>query len=216
MPLFCTIPRASGAKSPEWKGAYHRPAERASLTQQDRFKVAATQNSTKWYNSSAKLHPASATGVVQIYDPTTKSFVDHPESTWDDPIVDLDGPFVYFLSTVNVDRLEPAFEISPLSRTIPSTEASCEIVIVRPLRDPSLDSDNPETRTTFRDKLWAVLGAVYKKGSHIDLGYDDEGNIVENASGPAVVEYVRCGGWEWAPVGLSFLKLWSFHPKVIF
>jgi hypothetical protein len=63
--------------------------------------VAAEQNSNKWYNSWVKLLPAPAAEVVEIYDPSTKSFVPHPESE-DDPIIDLGGPFAYFLATVNV------------------------------------------------------------------------------------------------------------------
>lgn len=141
---------------------------------------------------------------MHIYDPCSRSFVPHPESTSDDPVVDLDGPFVYFLSTVNVDRLEPAFVVSPLRRSIPPSAGkggpSCDVVIVRPLRDPSLTSDSPDSRSGFRDKLWAVLGAVYKEGTHVDLLYDERGSIVQAGDGPTVVEYIRCGGWEWIPV----------------
>jgi hypothetical protein len=64
--------------------------------------VAAERNGEKWYKSWVKLLPAVATEVVQIYDPATKTFVDHPESDDDDVIVELDGPFAYFLATVNV------------------------------------------------------------------------------------------------------------------
>lgn len=147
-----------------------------------------------------KLLPAPAAGKVQIYDPATKTFGDHTESDNDDPIVDLDGPFVYFLSTVNVDRLEPAFRITPLARAIPPVEATCEVVIIRPLRDPSHSWDNPEARVAFEPKLWAVLGAAYQEGAHIDLRYDESGEIVMTGDGPTVVEYIRCGGWEWIPV----------------
>jgi len=113
--------------------------------------------------------------------------------------VDLDGPFVYFLSTVNVDRLEPSFRITPLARAIPSVEASCEIVIIRPLRDPVTTWDNPTAREAFVPKLWAALTAAYREGAHVDLRYDDKGEIVTTGDGPTVVEYIRCGGWEWIP-----------------
>ncbi|KAJ6546412.1 hypothetical protein DFH09DRAFT_1170959 [Mycena vulgaris] len=166
----------------------------------ERFKVAAEQNSTKWYSSWVKLLPAPAAEVVQIYDPSTKSFVAHPESEpEDDPIVDMDGPFAYFLATVNVDRLEPAFMISPLASRIPPTEAVCDLVIVRPFRSPTISVDTPETRAAFVSTLWKVSGAAYRNGSHIDLRYDENGEVTSEGDGPTVVEYIRCGGWEWIP-----------------
>ncbi|KAJ7470493.1 hypothetical protein FB451DRAFT_1176499 [Mycena latifolia] len=166
----------------------------------ERFKVAAQQNVNKWCNSWVKLLPAPAAEVVQIYDPSTKGFVPHPESQFeDDPIVDMDGPFAYFLATVNVDRLEPAFMISPLASRIPPTEAVCDLVIVRPFRSPTVSVDTPETRAAFASTLWTVLGAAYRSGSHIDLRYDSNGEITSEGDGPSVVEYIRCGGWEWIP-----------------
>ncbi|KAG5645856.1 hypothetical protein DXG03_005198 [Asterophora parasitica] len=165
----------------------------------ERFKIAAQKNSTKWYTSYVKLLPAPGAGRVQIYDPSVKAFVTHPDSDGDDPIVDLDGPFAYFLSTVNVDRLEPKFRITPLSRALPPDEASCEVVIVRPLRDPSVEWDTKEARESWVSKLWQIMGGAYQDGVHIDLRYDEKGKIVTGGEGPLVVEYVRCGGWEWIP-----------------
>lgn len=164
-----------------------------------RFKVAAQKNSTRWYDGHVKLFPSSSTGVIQIYDLATQSFIVHPGSTVDDPNVNVDGPFSYFLSTVNVDRLEPSFRITPLARSIPSSGNTCEIVIVRPLRDPAISRDSPEERTAFAQKLWTILGEAYKDGSHINLRYDHYGEVGTEGNGPAVVEYVRCGGWEWIP-----------------
>ncbi|KAF5373094.1 hypothetical protein D9758_001758 [Tetrapyrgos nigripes] len=165
----------------------------------ERFKVAAQQNSDKWYNGYAKILPAASTGVVQLYDPATKSFVDHPDCDEYNSVVDIAGPFAYFLSTVNVDRLEPAFEITPLTRKIVPSEATCDLMIVRPLRDPSLQMDSPETRSGFSTKLWKILGGAYQKGAHVDLRYDDKGEIGTEGEGCVVVEYLRCGGWEWIP-----------------
>ncbi|KAJ7687568.1 ATP-NAD kinase-like domain-containing protein [Mycena olivaceomarginata] len=166
----------------------------------ERFKVAAQQNSTKWYNSWVKLLPAPGAEVVQIYDQSAGAFVDHPESHSDDPIVDLDGPFAYFLATVNVDRLEPAFMISPLSSRIPPTEAACDLVVVRPFRSPNVSADTPETREAFVPTLWKVLGEAYHQGSHVNLRYNEKGEATTEGDGPSVVEYIRCGGWEWIPV----------------
>ncbi|KAH0584201.1 hypothetical protein J132_00556 [Termitomyces sp. J132] len=165
----------------------------------ERFKVAAQRNMTTWYNSYVKLLPTPGPGRIQIYDPTTKTFVDHPESDEVDPIVHVDGPFVYFLSTINVDRLESAFRITPLARSIPTAEATCELVFVRPLRDPSISVDSTESRMIFMSKLWAVMSTVYQDGAHIDLRYSSEGKITSSGDGPVVVEYIRCGGWEWSP-----------------
>ncbi|KAG6850466.1 hypothetical protein H0H93_012887 [Arthromyces matolae] len=147
-----------------------------------------------------RLLPAPDTGKVQIYNPATQTFVDHPESNEADPIVDLDGPFAYFLSTVNVDRLEPNFRIAPLAQRIPSKEATCEVVLVRPMRDPSIHLDSSESRSSFVPKLWTVLTAAYQDGAHIDLRYTSNGDVTASGDGPVVVEYIRCGGWEWIPV----------------
>lgn len=154
----------------------------------------------KWYSSFVKLLPIPSTGMVQIYNPATHMFVSHPDSDKEDPIVALDGPFVYFLSTVNVDRLETAFRITPLARAIPSLEASCEVLILRPLRDPSITEDHAQAREAFVPKLWHVLQNAYNDGQHINLRYDGDGNIISDGDGPAVLEYFRCGGWEWIPV----------------
>ncbi|KAH8829703.1 hypothetical protein DL96DRAFT_1527404 [Flagelloscypha sp. PMI_526] len=168
----------------------------------ERFKIAAQQNSTRWANASVKLLP-DRTGHVQVYDPTSNSFVassessDYPE---DDIIVDLDGPFAYFLSTVNVDRLEPGFRITPLQRDIPPSKGTCELVVVRPSRDPSFEWDTPEAREAFVPKLWEVLQSAYKEGEHVTLRYAPDGSIVDSGEGRPVVEYFRCSGWEWYPI----------------
>ncbi|KAK7447057.1 hypothetical protein VKT23_014268 [Stygiomarasmius scandens] len=171
----------------------------------ERFKAAAQQNSGKWYLGNAKILPAASTQVVQIYDPKTESFINHPDCDDDDDdgeynsIVDVPGPFAYFLSTVNVDRLEPAFQITPVARKIVPSEATCDLMIVRPLRDPSVRMDSAETREGFTSKLWKVLQGAYQEGAHLKLRYNEEGDVVTDGDGPTVVEYVRCGGWEWLP-----------------
>ncbi|KAJ3998046.1 ATP-NAD kinase-like domain-containing protein [Lentinula boryana] len=165
----------------------------------ERFKVAAEQNSTKWYNSSAKILPVASLGVVQLYDPETKEFISHPDADEDDPFVDLYGPFAYFVSTVNVDRLEPAFRITPLAKDITPSEATCDLVVVRPFSDPTVSMDTPEAREIFSTKLWDIMTAAYENGNHVNLQYDEEGNLTTEGEGPLVVEYIRCGGWEWIP-----------------
>jgi hypothetical protein len=164
----------------------------------ERFKVAARNNITQWYSSHVKLLPASSAQSVEIYDPDQKTFVTHEDSD-DHGIVDVYGPFTYFLSTVNVDRLEPTFRITPLASDFASSEVSLDLVMIRPHRDPTFVMDTIEARNAFAEKSHAVLTAAYQDGSHINLRYTDDGKITSEGTGPTVVEYIRCRGWEWIP-----------------
>lgn len=159
----------------------------------ERFKIAAQQNKTRWYRSRVKLSPVPSTGSVQVYDPDLNALVPFKGS------LDLSGPFAYFLSTVNVDRLEPTFRIAPQFSTAPPDGTSLDVVIVRPQRDPVFTSDTPQAREAFGTKVFTVLTAAYQDGSHIRLRYKENGDISEDNDGPTVVEYFRCGGWEWIP-----------------
>jgi len=89
--------------------------------------------------------------------------------------------------------------ISPLASRISPAEAVCDIVIVRPFRSTAVSTDTPETRAAFVQTLSKVLGAAYRNGSHVNLRYDTTGEVVEQGEGLTVVEYVRCGGWQWIP-----------------
>jgi diacylglycerol kinase family enzyme len=168
----------------------------------ERFKVAAMSNITRWYSSQVKLLPALSARTVEIYDPDQKTFTAHQDSD-DHGIVDVNGPFAYFLSTVNVDRLEPAFRITPLVSELVPSEVSLDIVMVRPHRDPTFVTDTLEVRKAFAEKAIVVLTAAYQDGNHINLKYTDGGKITSEGTGPTVVEYIRCGGWEWIPVSLT-------------
>ncbi|GBE82572.1 Sphingosine kinase 1 [Sparassis crispa] len=174
-------------------------ALRSSVPGIERFKVAARQNITRWYRATVRLHPAMNAGRVHIYDPAEGKFVPHPQSTKDAPLV-LEGPFAYFVSTVNVDRLEPQFRITPLQSDFKPTEASFDLVVVRPFRDPSISVDSEGTRAAFAPKLGSVLQAAYRNGAHASMRYANDGSTVDEGNGPTVVEYFRCGGWEWKPV----------------
>lgn len=178
---------------------------RATIPGIERFKVAAKQNSTKWYNSHVKLLPVASLGFVQVYDPDTKAFI---SADVDDSVVDIHGPFAYFLSTVNVDRLEPAFRITPLAKDITSSEATCDLVIIRPFEDPTVSMDTPEAREAFVHKLWEALQGAYENGNHINLRYNEKGEVGTEGDGPFVVEYFRCGGWEWIPVCLNSIHVY--------
>jgi len=175
-------------------------ALRVEIPSIERFKVAAHQNITRWYSGCAKLFPSESTRVVEIWNPFDKEFVPHAESDEDTPHVDIDGPFAYFLSTVNVDRLEPLFQIAPLVTAEPRTGAFLDIVIIRPYRDVSLGGlEAEEERKRFAEKSGEVLRAAYQSGNHVNLRYDSTGKVVSEGEGELVVEYFRCGGWEWIP-----------------
>ncbi|OSD02733.1 hypothetical protein PYCCODRAFT_299500 [Trametes coccinea BRFM310] len=176
-------------------------ALRASDPTIERFKTAAYQNITRWYYASVKLFPRKGPEVVEVYDPAERAFVPHENSAEDEPIVDLIGPFSYFLSTVNVDRLEPAFRITPRAKETleESSPAALDLIMIRPMRDPSYTMDSEEARKAFAEKVGAVLGAAYQDGAHINLRYAEDGSITTEGDGPTVVEYIRCGGWEWEP-----------------
>ncbi|KAI0303451.1 ATP-NAD kinase-like domain-containing protein [Multifurca ochricompacta] len=171
-------------------------ALRASIPGIERFKLAAAQNATTWYRARARL-----LAPIQRYDITSGAFVPVTPNSHGNPEehLELPGPFAYFLSTVNVDRLEPFFRIAPLQRTLPPPHGAqtMDVLIVRPLRDPSLDGKSGEAeRERFKERLWEVLGAAYRDGAHIHVRYAEGDGKTD---GPPVVEYFRVGGWEWIP-----------------
>lgn len=167
----------------------------------ERFKVAAQQNITRWYRSHVRLLPILSTGNIQVYDPDMDGFVSHQGS------LDMSASFAYFLSTVNVDRLEPAFRITPLMSRIPSQDVSLDVVVLRPERDPAFASNTSASREAFASKIGTVFSGTYQDGKHISFRFGQDGHIGEHSSGPAVVEYFRCGGWEWMPVGSSTILI---------
>lgn len=172
-------------------------ALRASVPGIDRFKIAAQQNITRWYSARVKLLPKAGLSSVEWYDPAQAKFI-HIE----DP-VELEGPFAYFLSTVNVDRLEPAFRITPLHLASGTISSSLEVVVLRPLRDPSIRDSSDESKSQFASTSGLILGAAYNDGAHVRMRFDKHGSITENGDGASVVEYYRCGGWEWFPVSVQ-------------
>ncbi|KAK7693056.1 hypothetical protein QCA50_002621 [Cerrena zonata] len=168
----------------------------------ERFKIAAQENITRWYRAKVRLLPLTSDppSTVGVYDISTRQF---RQISHNADVIELEGPFAYFLSTINVDRLEPAFRISPLHTTLPSTTSALDVVIVRPLRDPSIKGSGEETdRIRFAEKSGVVLGGAYRDGAHVHMIYGDEGSVKEGQGeedSSSVVEYYRCGGWEWAP-----------------
>jgi hypothetical protein len=173
-------------------------ALRASVPGIERFKLAAEQNSTTWYRSSLNLLPP-----VQQYDINAGAFTDVVREDEVGGLMGLDGPFAYFLSTVNVDRLEPFFRVTPLQRTLPPPPDAhtMDVLVVRPSLDISLEGKcDEETRERFKEKIWGVFNAAYQDGAHIKAQYDPPDGKTKRMP---VVEYFRVGGWQWIPVSLS-------------
>lgn len=181
----------------------------------ERFKIAAQENITRWYQAKVRLLPLEPDSPVKVYDIPSRQFRRPSGSDMtntSDPI-ELEGPFAYFLSTINVDRLEPAFRITPLYTSLPPSKPALDIVMVRPLRDPSIKGSDPGAeRSRFAEKSGLLLGGAYRDGAHVRMIYGDEGSIEEDqgqAFSTSVVEYYRCGGWEWVPV--SWLNTVKCH-----
>jgi hypothetical protein len=62
--------------------------------------------------------------------------------------------------------------------------------------------DTAEARAAFVPKVTEVLYAAYRDGAHVDMVYAPDGSVVGSAEageGKPVVEYFRCGGWQWVP-----------------
>lgn len=200
-------------------------ALRATMPGIERFKIAAQQNASYWYHARARLHPMpfvtgashqqSHGGAVLKYDATHGTFIRLTEDTYE-----LEGPFSYFLTTVNVDRLEPAFRIAPIARSHPPppTVPSIDVVVIRPLQDPVIkhqmqaDTTGGEaSRLQFAEKLWTVMGGAYADGKHLNFRYPSAsengpgGPVSEEGKGPYVVEYFRVSGWDWIPVSPFFI-----------
>jgi len=179
--------------------AYRLKAQR-DIVGVERFKVAAMENISNWYYSSVELRPLpSGEGHNCLkYDSATRRFEPWAETS-------LEGPFEYFLSTVNVDRLEPDFCIAPLQSRIPgdsgNNQSHMDLVIIRPYRSPKLKGrqDNEENRKAFEEISIAALGHAYKDGAHVDLQYTADGSYTLSDGVEQIVEYFRCGGWEWTP-----------------
>lgn len=173
---------------------------RSTISGLERFQVAAMKNVTNWYSSNVKLlGPDGHTSEgVQYYDLDTDSIVGHPEAK-STSTLSFKGPFSYFLSTVNVDRLEPTFYITAPFTTHPppANSRSMEIIIIRPARNPAYSGDGETERGKFAQEVISkVFPAAYDNGAHVGLRYE----VGESGKGKEIVEYYRAAGWEWTPV----------------
>ena len=145
---------------------------------------------TRWSSATLQLPDG-----YSIYNPVTHSF----EDTASIPTT-LEGPFAYFLSTVNVDRLELEFNITPLASTLPPIGPGFEIVVVRPARDPAFNGTDDAARQAFAAKSGPLVMAAYQRGAHIKWRYGKDGQPgLEDSEGEFLVEYLRAPSWVWVP-----------------
>jgi hypothetical protein len=171
-------------------------AEHPSLA---RFKLAAQANIARWYAADVALLPLPAplpgTGTAVLRYTPGGALAPAQDTA-------LAGPFAYFLSTANVDRLEPDFCIAPLVVRQPAAGPALDVVVLRPGRDGALAGAGAP-QDVFADKVGRVLGAAYAEGAHVDMVFapDADGSVRAHSAGAGepVVEYFRCGGWEWTP-----------------
>jgi hypothetical protein len=163
----------------------------------ERFKVAAAQSITQW--SDARLvikYP------YQVYDIRLGAFCTKLSPTSTEDTAEYHGPFAYFLTTTNVDRLEKDFRITPLATSVQFTDDAVdrgwmEVLMIRPTIHISSDlvGPNENARKEFAATTVKVLQAAYNDGSHLKVVY---GTPEENST--SVVEYLRVREWQWIPV----------------
>lgn len=175
-------------------------ALRASHPGVERFKLAAHRNASVWWDGTLRL-----LGRPSIYSPLTSEWV--PLS---DGACTLPGPYSYFVSSL-ISRFETNFVVAPLRSPLhllaPETP-SLDLVLIRPLRHPATrraweaagdDAAKQEAvRTGFVSQVWEVTGGMYDGGKHVDAVYEPDGAD----EGIAVVEYIRCEGFEWQPASI--------------
>jgi len=83
------------------------------------------------------------------------------------------------------------------------------------MRDPTILEDTPEARLKFVPKAWQVLTDAYQNGSHVRLTYTKDGQLTTDPDSTSVVEYIRCGGWEWTPVrNITMFRRCTLIPDV--
>ncbi|QRW27271.1 diacylglycerol kinase catalytic domain-containing protein [Rhizoctonia solani] len=175
---------------------------RAAIPGVERYTEAAKQNIHKWSHATVRFKPPLSGKPILLFDPASDEFVETATKE-----LSIDGPFAYFLSTVNVDRLESGFVITPLASKIKPDADVMDIVVIQPLNSPQVSGDTEEERAKFAQILMGSMGAA-RSATHTHLRYNREKNSSEgpseSADGPLVVQYYRCGGWEWMPVGSLF------------
>ncbi|KAF8682270.1 Sfi1 spindle body protein [Rhizoctonia solani] len=171
---------------------------RAAIPGVERYTEAAKQNIHKWSHATVRFKPPLSGKPILLFDPASDEFVETATKE-----LSIDGPFAYFLSTVNVDRLESGFVITPLASKIKPDADVMDIVVIQPLNSPQVSGDTEEERAKFAQILMGSMGAA-RSATHTHLRYNREKNSSEgpseSADGPLVVQYYRCGGWEWMPL----------------
>ena len=168
-----------------------------------RFKTAAEKNISRWYPGTVSFR-APQDDELTIYDHRADKFVQFAGDNNNTTEPTVHGPFSYFISTVNVDRLEPSFVISPLYSRIPPRRSAMDITMIRPCRDPTIQARSEDDHVRFAKKVGMALHAAYRDGAHVTLDFLADGSVNEGGGGSgllSLVEYVRCtGSWHWLNV----------------
>ena len=158
---------------------------RSTVSGLDRFKKAAQLNWSSLHSGKIVLK-----GTRTRYSPASRSFepytsVEESADWW-------------YLSSLLIDRLEPAFIVAPLRKVAndaASLSGTIDLVAIK--RPAHLGHDH------FLPEMMKATGAIYDKGKHVDLVWSN-GTVRPWAEGEAdqgpVVTYLRCQGWEWHPV----------------
>ncbi|KAG8875996.1 hypothetical protein FRC20_002560 [Serendipita sp. 405] len=174
----------------------------------ERFKIAAGRSIRQWSQADVKIHYP-----YHIYDSSSQQFTlqTPPQDAADNPTRDVSiysGPYAYFLTTTNVDRLEMQFRITPLATSLPVRDDEwMELLMIRPSRDPSFSSagdweGSEGIREQFAPKMMQILQGAYQDGAHVNMAYSATGGIVSDEKN-TVVEYLRVREWTWLPKGTS-------------
>ncbi|SCV72299.1 BQ2448_4993 [Microbotryum intermedium] len=152
----------------------------------ERFKLAAMENAKRWFEGKVSL-----TGRVRRFE--GKKWVEEEGDA-----VILLGPFVYCIASL-VSRFEKDFVVAPLRRSVQDgiqdqeMETSFDVVLIRPLRDPSTkkvfqEQGPDQAKEAFVPSLWETFGGMYQGGKHVGMKWEDGENRVE---------YYRCAKMEW-------------------
>lgn len=181
---------------------------RATIPGTERFKVAAGENIHNWGLADVELLPPPGEASVQKYDPVEKVLAPSSGSAGETQ-TGLEGPFFYFLSTINVNRLEPTFVTTPLALRSPPLNGAMDVVVVRPKRLEGFSEDTPQTREKFVAPAMEWFGQIYSGGEHIHHTYKEEGG-----GSVYMTEYFRVGGWKWTPT-VRWSSIISFSEAMI-
>jgi hypothetical protein len=83
--------------------------------------------------------------------------------------------------------------MAPLFVLSPPTRGEMDLIVIGPLRDPSVETDNPDARVASVRNLTGILQEPYTGGNRTNLSYQN-GVLSVAGDRPFVVDYLRCSG----------------------